>query len=186
MLEVIEGQRVFSLEEYHRMGEAGIFAPDERVELISGVIRRMSPKGRRHSIAVALANRLFVTRLQGRASVQVQDSVTLEAVHSEPEPDLVVSSNPNVRELRSHLSPPILAVEVSESSLRFDRSVKADLYAAAGISEYWIVNLVEDVLEVYRDPREGAYATKFVLGRGGRIAPLAFPDLEVAVTDLLP
>ena len=129
MTEVIEGQRTFTVEEYHRMGEAGVFGPDERVELIWGVIREMSPKGRRHSVAVGLATNLFVRRLEGRAGVQIQDAITLAGIRSEPEPDIVVNSSPDLRKLRTEKSRPLLVIEVSDSSLRFDRDQKAQLYA---------------------------------------------------------
>jgi Uma2 family endonuclease len=186
MVDVIEGQRTFTAEEYHRMGEAGVFAPGERVELIRGVIREMSPKGRRHSVAVGLATNLFVRRLAGRASVQVQDAVTLESCRSEPEPDVVVNSSPDPRDLRTERSRPLLVIEVADSSLRFDREDKSRLYAEVGIPEYWIVNLVEDTLEVLRDPANGAYGTRLVLKPGETVSPLSFSDLQVAVSDLIP
>ncbi len=186
MVEVIEGQRTFTVEQYHRMGEAGVFEPEERVELIRGVIREMSPKGRRHSIAVGLATQIFVPRLEGRASVQVQDALTIEAIRSEPEPDVVVNSSPNPRDVRTEKSKPLLVIEVSDRSLRFDRDQKARIYAKAGIADYWIVNLIDDVLEVFRDPKDGSYATRVVLQAPEIVSPLSFPDLEIAVSDLLP
>jgi len=88
MASTIEGQRTFTVEEYHRMGEAGVFAPDERVGLIRGVVRRMSPKGKRHSLSVSKANRVFsALALAGRASVFVQDALRIPGWKSEPEPD---------------------------------------------------------------------------------------------------
>ena len=86
----------------------------------------------------------------------------------------------------SRMRPPSSCASVADSSLRFDREVKGRLYAEAGIADYWIVNLVDDVLEVYRDPREGTYSTKLVCKAGDRIALLSFPDLDVAVRDLIP
>jgi len=186
MIEVIEGQRTFTVDEYHRMGEAGVFAADERVELIRGVIREMSPKGRKHRIAVGLANRLFMRRLADRAFTQIQDPLTLAALRSEPEPDVVVASSPDPRDIGTERSQPLLVIEVADSSLRFDREVKGRLYAEAGIADYWIVNLVDDVLEGYRDPRQGTYASRLVCKAGDRIALLSFPDLDVAVQDLIP
>ena len=186
MVEVIEGQRTFTVEQYHRMGEAGVFEPGERVELIRGVIRVMSPKGRRHSVAVGLATQIFVRRLEGRASVQVQDALTIPDIRSEPEPDVVVNSSPNPRDVRTEKSKPLLVIEVSDSSLRFDRDQKARIYAKAGIADYWIVNLIDDELEVCRDPVDGAYATRLVLQATEIVSPLSFPDLEIAVSDLLP
>ena len=169
-----------------RTEKSGVFEPGERVELIRGVIREMSPKGRRHSIAVGLATQIFDRRLEGRASVQVQDALTIEDIRSEPEPDVVVNSSPNPRDVRTEKSKPLLVIEVSDSSLRFDRDQKARIYAKAGIADYWIVNLIDDELEVCRDPVDGAYATRLVLQATEIVSPLSFPDLEIAVSDLLP
>ena len=163
-----------------------VVTENERVELIRGVIREMSPKGRRHSIAVGLATQIFDRRLEGRASVQVQDALTIEDIRSEPEPDVVVNSSPNPRDVRTEKSKPLLVIEVSDSSLRFDRDQKARIYAKAGIADYWIVNLIDDELEVCRDPVDGAYATRLVLQATEIVSPLSFPDLEIAVSDLLP
>lgn len=168
------------------MGEAGVFPPDERVELIRGVVRHMSPKGKRHSIAVRLAMEIFVRRLEGRAGVQIQDALSLEGIRSEPEPDIVVTTARDPRETRSEQSQTLLVIEVSDSSLRFDRESKAPLYAEAGIPEYWIVNLVDDVLEVFRNPRGRAYQTHDALKATDTVAPLSFPELELTVRDLLP
>jgi Uma2 family endonuclease len=184
--EVIEGQRTFTLQEYHRMGEAGVFPPDERVELIRGIVRHTSPKGKRHGIAVRLAMEIFVRRLEGRAGVQIQDALSLEGIRSEPEPDVLVTSALDARETRSEKSDTLLVIEVSDSSLRFDRESKASLYAEADIPEYWIVNLVNDVLEVFRNPEDGVYQTHDVLKPAETVAPLSFPDLELTVRELLP
>jgi Uma2 family endonuclease len=185
MVKVVEGQRSFTIEEYHRMAEAGVFAPDERVELIRGVVRKMTPKGRRHIVVTGLAIQIFSRRLEGRASVQIQDGLTLEGVASEPEPDVVVYSSPDPRDVRTERSQPLLVIEVADTSLRFDRE-KASLYAEGDIADYWIVNLVDDVLEVFRDPEDGAYQTHFVLTPSDKVAPLAFPDLQLTVSELLP
>jgi Uma2 family endonuclease len=184
--EVVEGQRTFTLEEYHRMGEAGVFAPGERVELVRGVIRRMSPKGRRHVQAVTLLNNLLTPALKGRAIVQIQDPVPLRRMTSEPEPDVCVLSSSDPRDAGSESVEPLLIVEIADTSLRFDREDKARIYAESAIPEYWIVNLVDDVLEVHRDPADGAYRTKLVLKPAESIAPLAFPDLEIPVRDVIP
>lgn len=97
-----------------------------------------------------------------------------------------MNSSPDLRKLRTEESRPLLVIEVSDSSLRFDRDQKAQLYAKGGIPEYWIVNLVNDVLEVFRDPKDGAYQTKLVLKPTETISPLSFSDLEIAVSDLIP
>lgn len=186
MAEVVEGQRTFSLEEYHRMGEAGVFAPDERVELLRGVIRRMSPKGRRHVQAVTLVNNLLTPALKGRAIAQIQDPVPLRRVTSEPEPDVCVLSSADPRDAGSESVEPLLLIEIADTSLRLDREEKARIYADSGVADYWIINLVDDVLEVHRDPANGSYQAKLVLKATESIAPLAFPDFQISVRDLIP
>jgi len=186
MAHVIEGQRTFTVEEYHRMGEAGVFGPDERVELIWGVIREMSPKGRRHVQAVTLANNLLTPALKGRAIVQIQDPVSLKHSTSEPEPDICVLSSSDPRDAGSEHLESLLVIEVADTLLRFDRRDKAAMYAQAGIVDYWIVNLVEDVLEIHRDPKDGIYQNRMVLKPSDTVSPLAFPDFEIAVRDLIP
>lgn len=180
------GLRRFSVEEYHRMGEAGVFGPGERLELVRGVIRKMSPKGKRHVIAVSKIIRTFVPRLVGRAMVYVQDPLVKKGLQSEPEPDLWVTANPDPLAYGTESAPAALIIEVSDSSLEYDRTVKASLYAETEVPEYWIVNLIDDVLEVHRDPRGGAYASRTILKPDDRVAPLAWPDLEVSGRDLLP
>ncbi len=186
MADVIERLRTFTADEYHRMSDAGVFAPDERVELIRGVVREMSPKGRRHVQAVTLANSLFTPALKGFAIVQIQDPLVLRTLASEPEPDLCVLSSSNPRDAGSESIEALLVLEVADSSLRFDREDKATLYAEAGIGDYWIVNLVDDVVEVYREPLDGTYDTKLVLVSTESISPLAFPDLDILAADLIP
>lgn len=186
MTGVVEGLRSFSVDEYHRMGKAGVFAPGERVELIRGVIREMSPKGKRHVQAVTLASHWLIPRLVGRAIVQVQDPVTLGALGSEPEPDLSVLSSADPRDAGSESSKPLLIIEVADSSLRLDRDEKARLYAQASVDDYWVVNLVEDVVEVFRDPVAGEYRTHLIPKRTDTLSPLSFPDLAIAACDLIP
>lgn len=186
MAEVMEQQRCFTLEEYHRMGETGVIAPSERVELIRGVVREMSPKGRGHRVAVAIATHLFVTRLDGRACVQVQDPVPMEALQSEPEPDIAIFSSADPRELGTERSRLLLVIEVADTSLRADRKIKIPLYAEAGVPEYWILDLGQGRLEAHREPGEGQYRQRLVLEAADPVAPLSFPDLEIQVRDLLP
>jgi Uma2 family endonuclease len=180
------GLRRFSVEEYHRMGEAGVFGPRERVELIRGVIRNMSPKGRRHVIAVSKIIRTFVPSLAGRAMVYVQDPLVQKGLESELQPDFWVTTNPDPLAYGTASAPAALVIEVSDSSLEYDRTVKAALYAEASIRDYWIVNLIDNVLEVLRDPEGDAYQSRTRLRVTDTIAPLAWPDLTVVVGELLP
>jgi len=120
MAQVAEGisLRRFTLDEYHRMGEVGVFGPEERVELIRGAIHVMSPKGKRHSHAVARANRLFTARLIGKASVFAQDTFRQLDWDSEPEPDLLIASDPDPDTYGTEASRTLLVLEVAESSLK--------------------------------------------------------------------
>jgi Uma2 family endonuclease len=180
------GMRRFTVEEYHRMGQAGVFAPGERLELIRGVIREKTPKGKRHIVAVAKVDRVFQLRLAGRAGVLVQNPLIRQDWHSEPEPDVLVASNPELEAYGTEHSSALLAIEVSDTSLQYDRTTKASLYAEAGVPEYWIINLVDDVLEVYRQPSGQSYQSKEILKPGSRITPQAWPDLEIDVSELIP
>ena len=179
-------RRRFSVADYYRMVESGILHERDRVELIDGEVLEMSPIGPRHNACVDRANRVFSQRLGDRAIIRVQGSIQLDE-YGVPKPDLVVM-RPRRDFYASALPTPsdvLLIVEVAESSIRYDRDVKAPLYARAGIPEYWLEDLTRDVLMVYRDPAPDGDRTVRTLRRGERIAPLAFPELSVAVEELL-
>lgn len=125
--------RRFTVEEYHRMAENGIFMPDERVELIRGVVRRMSPKNYAHVVAATKLYQRLVTSLAGRASVFTEDPLKLLRLDSEPEPDILATSSPDIEDYGKESSQPVLVVEVAESSLRYDLDAKAPLYASRTI-----------------------------------------------------
>src|SRR5919108_6402376 len=150
-IEVEIARRRFTVEEYHRMAEVGIFQPDERVELIEGEIVKMAPIGPRHAGCVINLNRLFVTRLGDRAVVSPGNPVVIEP-RSEPQPDLLLLRPRAVSYSREHATPEdvLLAVEVADTTARFDRIVKARLYARARISEYWLVDVNEASVDVFR------------------------------------
>ncbi len=175
----------FTVEEYHRLGEAGILREDERVELIEGELVMNSPISSRHAACVDRLTALLVPRCQGRAIVRVQSPLRL-GEHSEPEPDLMLLRPREDFYREAHPGPEdvYLVIEVSETSLAYDREVKLPLYAHFGLPEVWLVNLVEGRLEVYRMPRKGKYTQKAVYTQG-RVAPQAFPDLDIDVTVLL-
>jgi len=179
-------RHLFSVDEYHRMGEAGIFGEDDRVELIEGEIIEMSPIGSPHAARVKRLNRLLVRRLGTRAIVQVQDPVVLNRL-SEPEPDLAVLK-PRVDFYAARHPEPtdvLLIIEVADSSRGFDRTVKAPLYAQAGIPELWIVDVIDEIVEVYRRPRRGAYRQISRFRRTQRVAIGAFPGATFRVADIL-
>ena len=179
-------ERRFTVAEYHRMAETGILSPDERVELICGTLRKMSPKNRGHVVAIRRAFELFYEMLKGRASVYTEAPLRLEGLHSEPEPDLLVCSNPDFETYGTEATSPLLVVEVADSSLCADLVEKASLYARGQVPEYWVVNLVERVLVVFREPRDGTYQLCSTLAPGARVTPLSWPDLDVEVASLFP
>jgi Uma2 family endonuclease len=175
-------QRRFTVEEYHRMAEAGILGPDERVELIRGVVRRMSPKNRAHVIAAHLISDFLREALKGRASVYLEAPLVVEAIDSEPEPDVMVCSNPDRTAYGTPWTKALLGIEVAESSLGYDLGEKAALYADAGVPEYWVVDLVERRVAVFREPRNGSYELRFSAAEGETVEPRAWHDLSFPVS----
>lgn len=179
-------RRPFTVDDYHQMGEIGMLAEDERTELLDGEVVCTMPISSRHAGCVKwLAQRLFAV-LAGRAIVGVQDPVSLSR-HSEPEPDIAVLRPRDDGYRRSHPEPAdvLLLVEVADTSLAVDRSVKAPLYAAAGIPELWIVDLVGDGIEAYRSPSAGGYRLVERFDRRADVRPIAFPDVVVPVDEVL-
>ncbi len=178
--------RLFTVEEYHRMGEAGVFAPGERVELLDGEIIAVAPMGHRHAAAIERVNRLLLVRLGEDVSVRPQLPVQLSPI-SEPSPDFALARRRADGYVETGVSAPdvFALLEVSESSLGFDRRKKFHAYARAGVPEYWIVNLVDAIVEIYRAPSDLGYAASAVSGRGASVTFLAFPGEAIAVDDLL-
>jgi Uma2 family endonuclease len=183
-VEVEVPRRLFTVEEYHRMAEAGIFHPDERVELIEGEIVRMSPISPRHAGCVINANRLFVMRLGERAVVSPQNPVVIPP-RSEPQPDLLLLRPRAVSYSHEHPTPgdTLLAVEVADTTARYDRLVKSRLYARAGIAEFWLLLATDGTVEVHRTPGAEGYASVTRYGSGQTVTPLAFPEIGFAVDD---
>jgi Uma2 family endonuclease len=168
--------------EYERLAELGAFR-DEKVELVYGRIIRMSPIGGPHRYGVSRLNELLVRALEGRARVEIQMSFAASD-DSEPEPDVAVV--PLGDYLEAPPSVAFLLIEVAQSSLADDRGWKATLYAACGVPEYWIVNLVDDVIEVYREPGAEGYARVTRHGREEELRVPGFEDVVVHVCEVLP
>jgi Uma2 family endonuclease len=168
------------------MGETGILHEDEHVELIEGEILQMAAKGSKHAGSLSWITVWFSSRLAGKAIVRVQDPVRLET-HSTPEPDFVLA-RPHPDFYRSaHPGPAdvLLLIEVADTALPYDRSVKQRLYALAGIPEFWIVDLTHEQVRVHREPQGERYASVRADKRGSEVAPLAFPDLSVPLDGIL-
>jgi Uma2 family endonuclease len=171
--------RPLSRAEYDRMVALGWFE-DERIELLHGVLVRMSPQGPRHVSITRRLNRLLMQAIGERADVQIQGPLALTD-DSEPEPDVALIPFGYDDELPATA---YLVIEVADSSLSKDRGVKARLYAASGIPEYWIVNVVDRSVEVYRDARDGAYRDVRACRSVDTITVTAFPDIEIAVDEI--
>ena len=180
------GLHRFTVDEYHRMAEAGILRRDDRVELINGVIREMSPINPPHVVATTLTRELFTKGLAGRAAVYEQSPLRLDALDSEPQPDVTVYSNPDVRAFGTPETQPLLAIEVAVSTLGYDLNVKADLYAKGGLPEYWVLDVEHRVLHIFTTPRDDGYAMCKRFEPGDCIAPTAWPDFEIDVAALFP
>ena len=171
--------------EYDRAVEAGAFEPDARLELIDGNLRAMTPEGTAHTTGMHLVADCLRQVFGFGFFVRIQNPLAVDD-YSEPEPDVAVVTG-TVRDYRyAHPTSAVLVVEVSHESLRHDRTVKQRLYARCGIPEYWILALPENRLEVYRDPAGDGYRSVTNHAAGDKVAPLARPDAQIAVDDLLP
>ena len=179
-------KRRFSVKEYYLMADAGILSPRDRVELIDGEIVQMAAIGSYHAACVDTLNSLFAETLGRRVIVRVQNPVRLSE-YSEPEPDVALL-RPRADFYRdAHPRPDdvMLIVEVSHSTVEYDRDVKTPLYAAAGIPELWLVNLDEDFIDGLADPDGAGYRTLRRYVRGERIAPALLPDAALEVSEIL-
>jgi Uma2 family endonuclease len=176
----------FTVDEYHRMGDAGIFHEDDRVELIDGQVVQMSPIGVTHAAGVNSLTQRFAPEAGRTVVLSVQNPVILGEYH-EPQPDVVLLKPraDNYRTRHPGAEDILLLIEVADTTLRQDRLVKLPIYARAGVFEVWIVNLPDAVIEVYREPRDGRYQIERVFRRGEAIAPLSLPDVNVRVEEVL-
>ncbi len=178
--------------EYERLIEKGIFLPGDRLELLAGELVVREPQGTPHAVGIGLAAEALRRAFGPGWDVRVQLPVALDD-ESEPEPDVAVVPGGPRDYLAAHPSRPVLVVEVAETSLALDRTHKGSLYARAGLADYWILNLVDGVLEVYRQPAPSssapfgwAYGEVQSLGATGLVSPLAAPSARIPVAALLP
>lgn len=185
-------RRRFSRAEYERLIELGVFQPGEPIELIGGELMVAEPQGAAHYTAIRKTAKALEAAFGRGWEVRTQGPIGLDD-DSEPEPDVaVVPGNPDDYG-RAHPSRPALTVEVAESSLGIDRRHKGSLYARAGLLDYWVLNLIDRVLEVYREPVADStapfgwrYARGEVLDGSAWVAPLAAPASAISVSQLLP
>jgi len=186
------GTRRWTRAECDRLIDVGILQPGDPVELLGGELMVAEPHGSRHYTSIGLVEDALRTAFGAGWVIRPQGPVVLDD-ESEPEPDIAVVLG-TIRDYSGeHPARPFLVVEVSDSSRSFDRERKGGLYARAGLDDYWIVNLVERVLEIYREPAADPsaiygwrYASGTVLGPDASASPLAAPTASIVVHALLP
>ena len=179
-------RRLFTVQEYHLMGEAGILSEDDRVELIEGEIVQMAAIGTRHATCVRRLIRQFRQLPEESAILDVQNPIQLTE-RTEPQPDVVLLQFRLDYYETAHPMPSevLLLVEVFDSTIDFDRDVKVPNYARSDIQEVWLWDLEVNCLEVYRQPTANGYTSMQKFERGEMVSPLAFPEFEVSVDFIL-
>ena len=176
----------FTVEDYYRMGEVGILSPDVRVELVDGEIRRMPPIDPPHASIVKRLNSLLAVRLEGIAVVGVQDPVQLDNFN-EPQPDVTVLRFRDDYYGSQHPTPAdvLLAIEVADTSLRYDRDEKIPRYGRYDIPETWLVDVQARTITVFTQPHAGGYREQHVLSRGQEIVSASVEELRLRVDEAL-
>ncbi|WP_373529909.1 Uma2 family endonuclease [Nostoc sp.] len=182
----------FTIAEYHRLAELGFFEENKRVELIKGEIVQMAAKGTPHSVCQTRLARESYKLVGERATLRGQQPITLSN-YSEPEPDRVIAKNRDDDYLANHPSPSdiLLLIEIADSSLKYDQEEKLPIYAEAGISDYWIFNLVDNYLECYSEPYQAlqgkfGYRRKLIYLPNESVNLPCFPDLFVNLSKIFP
>lgn len=189
---ILPSRRSWTRSEFERASCAGVFGPEERLELIEGeIVEKMTPQNFAHATAILAAEEVLRAACGGQFHVRAQMPLAV-GEFSAPEPDLAVVRG-TFRDHTQHPGHAVLLVEVADSSLSYDRSTKASIYARAAIPEYWIVNLPDGVLEVYREPGAMAeqplghhYHNSMTVPAEGLVHPLWAPSTAMRVADLLP
>ena len=177
-----------TFDEYMEMIADGAFGAlrDRRIELIRGELREMNPPGPDHSEAVSrLIDWSTDSVIQKLVKLRVQDPIGIPELDSGPQPDLAWVQVRRYNDRHPLPAEVLLLIEVADSSLESDCGDKADLYAEAGIQDYWVVSLPERLIHVYRQPKKSGFAEHFTAGFGDEIRPLAFPQFALSVTELL-
>ena len=179
-------RRLFTVDEYYAMADAGILTAEERVELIDGEIIVMSSIGNEHAATVNVAAHFLIPMAIGRANVRVQSHVRLDE-RNQPEPDvaLVKWRDDSYRHRAPAAEDVLLLIEVSHTSLSYDRNVKLALYARFLIPEVWLANIPARVIEAYTDPVDGEYTVARVYRPGETVSPTAFPDITLPVSQII-
>lgn len=179
--------RLWTVEEYYRMAEVGILQPDEQVELIAGKIyQKMSPQGTPHAVTITLVRRVLDRGLGEKVLIRTQLPIRLNN-YSEPEPDIAVVIPDELRYLDHHPYPEdiLLLIEVADKTLKKDCQLKAKDYASAGIKDYWVLDVNNRHLCLFREPTQKGYSSQVILSEDKEVLPLEFSDLKLFVRDIL-
>ncbi len=176
----------FTVEEYHKLAEVNILHEDDRVELIEGRIIEMTPIGSWHAACVKRLIDLFAERLKKRSIIGAQDPIDLNK-QTEPEPDIAILKRRSDFYAERHPVPDdiLLIIEVADTSIDYDKTIKIPLYAKSNIKEVWLVNLLENTVEVYIDPSPEGYKRIMQYQNNQTISPKSFPDIVVKVSEIL-
>lgn len=176
--------KLWTVDEYHRLIDAGFLTEDDKVELLEGRIVKMSPQRPPHAGTTQRINRYLQNLLRGRADIRVQLPITLST--SEPEPDIaVVRTDPgDYGNRHPNASDIFLLIEVAYTTLEIDRSEKGPIYARANIADYWILDVANRHAYIFRNPTPAGYQSETALQYNGVIAPLAFPEIFIPLPDL--
>jgi len=186
--------RSWTVDEYYQMAKTGILHPDEKVELIAGqILRNMTPQGSFHAAAITRTNRLLNQPAQPRFLVRSRSAATRSQLpiqldnRSEPEPDvaLVKSDRLDYDDRHPKAEDVYLIIEIADSTLKTDLTLKKQVYAEANIADYWVLDLTKRQLYVYRQPTEKGYQQEQIVSEQDNISPLAFPDLQLKVEEML-
>ncbi len=179
-------RKKFTVGQYHQMIVSGILTDRDRVELLQGEIIEMSPIGMQHAACVDRLNELLVRELVGRAIVRVQNPIQL-STRSEPQPDFAILQRRSDFYANGHPQPNevFALIEVSDTTVEFDRTVKVPIYAKDNIAEVWIVDLNAEAVQIYREPSEAGYQQLQTFRWGQAIAFQAFNDIQFPVDQLL-
>ncbi|MEP7036967.1 MAG: Uma2 family endonuclease [Acidobacteriota bacterium] len=178
--------RLITVAEYDRMIETGIYTENDRIELLNGEIIEIMPKGPKHSVLNDVVLDLFKEKLGGKIYARSQNPIILDNF-SEPEPDIVLVKPPSKKYLQSHPTPAdiLLVMEISDTTLIYDREAKAAAYSRNGIRQYLLLNLQNETIEDFREPGADGYGFKRTLRKGDVFNLVAFPEIEINIDDLM-
>ncbi|BAY08579.1 Uma2 family endonuclease [Calothrix sp. NIES-2098] len=179
-------RRKFTVEQYHKMLESGILTEDDRVELIQGEIIEMSPIGTKHAACVKCLNKLLSSKLRDRVLIAIQDPVELDN-NSQPQPDVALLKPRDDFYATAHPRPQdiFLLIEVADSTIEYDREQKIPLYAEANIIEVWVVDINEQIIEVYQQPTAEGYQHMQKFASGQTLTIKSFADVNITVNEIL-